>query len=385
MNQTRISQLQAWLTEQDIDAALVSLSENIILLCQDYWPRNGLAFCYVPKQGEAALLLPKPELEDLPAEFSGAVHAFGYVDLNEGNAYDNVAAILKTLSAGCTVRRVALELSAQSVAPALCDGEIILPGALTRGVVSAVWPDAALVDLLPATLAMRAIKNEGDIARIERVNRLAYAGIAEFCKVLERGADCTERSLAVLVESYIALHAADVGARYARAWAQVTSGPRTVGAWNAGMVTTDRSVQDGEPVMIEMGTAADGYFCDLTMTCCKGQAKGQIAEILETVRGAQAAALAAVRPGVRARDIDAAARSYIEQAGYGKYFNHGTGHGTGFAYHDGAPALNPASEDVLQAGMIHSVEPGIYVPGVGGVRLELNALVTEQGARVLGK
>lgn len=388
MEQKRITEIQQSLKQQKLDAAVFALSEDVLLIAQGYWSRNGLAFAVVPAEGTPALLVPKPEREDVPEDVGMPVYEFGSVDLAEGNAYENITAQLKQIAkAGnfAAAGRIGLELSIQNAAPSQCDGEVILPGAATQAAVRAAFPEAELVDILPLVFKSRKIKYASDIERIERVNRLAYAGLAEFARFLDEGKDCTEIQLAVMVESFIALHAQQYGVKYARAWAQVTSGPRTEGAWNSGVVTTNRSIADGEPVLIEMGTVADGYFCDLTLTHFKKEASGEIKKIYDVVVNAQKAALAAVRPGVSGREVDAAARKVVEEAGYGRYFNHGTGHGTGFAYHDGAPALNPSSTDVLEVGNIHSCEPGIYVPGVGGVRLEVNSLVTENGSRVLGK
>lgn len=388
MRNTRIAQMQEYLTENQLDAALLALSENIVLMCRQYWSRLGFGFLFVPRNGEATLIIPQPEAEDLPADFGINVRLFRHVELAAGNPYDNIAAILAQLGDEhgiCADCRIGIELRAQAVAPALCDGEVLLPGAVTQAMIRSVWSGAELVDILPATMEMRKRKTAVDIEKIERTNRLAYAGIDRFLETLAAGGSCTEIELASMVERYIAMHAGDFGGKYARAWAQVSSGARTEGAWYAGLVTTSRKIADGEPVLLEMGTVLDGYFCDLTICACKKEAKGQIAEMLDLVRRAQQAAIDAIRPGITGKAVDAAARAVIEAAGYGKYFNHGTGHGTGFAYHDGAPALNPTSDDVLEVGMVHSVEPGIYVPGVGGVRLEVNSLVTENGARVLGK
>ena len=105
-------------------------------------------------------------------------------------------------------------------------------------------------------------------------------------------------------------------------------------------------------------------------------------EIYDCVRTAHDLAIALVRPGVKAADIDRAARDHIERAGFGKYFGHGTGHGTGLNIHEG-PNISPKSKDVLQEGMVFTVEPGIYVPGFGGVRIEDMVHVTQDGAVLL--
>jgi Xaa-Pro aminopeptidase len=108
----------------------------------------------------------------------------------------------------------------------------------------------------------------------------------------------------------------------------------------------------------------------------------QLEEIHAVVARAQEAAIRAIRPGVVAKDVDAAARGVIAEAGYGDYFGHGTGHGIGLDIHEG-PAVRPHSETALEAGMVVTVEPGIYLPGWGGVRIEDDVLVTPEGCEVL--
>ena len=105
-------------------------------------------------------------------------------------------------------------------------------------------------------------------------------------------------------------------------------------------------------------------------------------KIYNTVLSAQQAAIDLIRPNIRARDVDAAARKVISKAGYGKYFGHGTGHGVGLMIHE-MPIISPKSEDILKEGMIFTIEPGIYIPGWGGVRIEDMVLVTKAGCRVL--
>jgi Xaa-Pro aminopeptidase len=114
-----------------------------------------------------------------------------------------------------------------------------------------------------------------------------------------------------------------------------------------------------------------------------GQPTAEQREVHELVRRAQGAAIAAVRPGAEAAAVDEAARRIIRQAGRDAQFMHITGHGLGYRYHEYAPLLAPGSRDILRAGMIHSVEPGLYGPAFGGIRIEDDLLVTEQGGEVL--
>lgn len=125
-----------------------------------------------------------------------------------------------------------------------------------------------------------------------------------------------------------------------------------------------------------------GYHSDLTRVWTAGKVPPKLHTIYGVVLNAQQAAIAAIRPGTQCKDVDAVARKVIDQAGYAKYFGHGLGHGIGLDIHEG-PRLSPISTDVLKPGMVVTVEPGIYLPGVGGVRIEDDVLVTRDGCEVL--
>lgn len=140
-----------------------------------------------------------------------------------------------------------------------------------------------------------------------------------------------------------------------------------------------RTLKPGDIVLIDMGCRKAGYCSDLTRTFVFGRMPGTwFAEIYEIVRTAQQAALEAVRPGIGARDVDAVARTIITDAGYGRQFGHGLGHGVGIEVHE-RPRLNFESDVILEEGMVVTIEPGIYLPGQGGVRIEDLAMVTAQG------
>ena len=144
-----------------------------------------------------------------------------------------------------------------------------------------------------------------------------------------------------------------------------------------------RRLRRGDLVVVDFGAEAGGYFSDMTRTVYLGRRpRGWRRRILETVLRAQEAALAAVRPGVPLADVDRAAREVIRRAGFGRYFGHGTGHGIGLEVHE-APSVTPASTARAEPGMVFTVEPGIYLPGRGGVRIEDMVLVTSRGCRRL--
>ncbi len=146
--------------------------------------------------------------------------------------------------------------------------------------------------------------------------------------------------------------------------------------------STDRPIQKGEPIIIDMGAKYDGYCSDMTRTVYLGKPDDIFKKVYDTVLAAQLTAIATVQPGMTGEAVDKLARTVIEQAGYGDKFGHGLGHGVGLEIHE-APRVSRNSTNVIKEGMPFTVEPGIYLPGWGGVRIE-DVIVLEEGkARVL--
>jgi len=143
---------------------------------------------------------------------------------------------------------------------------------------------------------------------------------------------------------------------------------------------TDRPLRSGEVVKVDFGALAAGYHSDMTRTVAFGDPDPRLCEIRDVVAAAQAAGIAAVRPGASVADVDAAARSVIGDAGYGASFPHGLGHGVGLEIHE-APFLGKDLEGMLEPGMVVTIEPGVYIPGLGGVRIEDMVEVTADGGR----
>jgi Xaa-Pro aminopeptidase len=145
---------------------------------------------------------------------------------------------------------------------------------------------------------------------------------------------------------------------------------------------SDRILESGDFVTLDYGARLEGYCSDITRTVALGEPTPKQVEVYNVVRQALEAAIASVRPGIEGKAVDAVARGIIADAGYGEYFGHGLGHGLGLAVHDG-PAFSTQSAAVMQPGIVATVEPGIYLPGWGGVRIEQDIVVTEEGCRVL--
>ncbi|HEX2922875.1 MAG TPA: M24 family metallopeptidase, partial [Chloroflexota bacterium] len=141
----------------------------------------------------------------------------------------------------------------------------------------------------------------------------------------------------------------------------------------------DRPLQTGEPIIIDWGARVKGYCSDITRTVVLGEADKQFKDLYKVVLEAQTRAEERIRAGMAGAKADSLARKVIEAAGYGEQFGHGLGHGVGLAIHE-SPRVGRASEDVLEDGMVFSVEPGVYLPGWGGIRIE--DLVLLQGGKV---
>ncbi len=141
-------------------------------------------------------------------------------------------------------------------------------------------------------------------------------------------------------------------------------------------------IKPGKPILFDWGANVDGYKSDLTRVIFLDNICPSLQRAYVSVRQAADAALARIKPGVAARKVDAAARTVIRQGGYGKYFGHGLGHGIGKEVHEG-PVIGPRSRDILEEGMVFTVEPGIYLPGRGGIRIENDVLVSSKGCRLL--
>jgi Xaa-Pro aminopeptidase len=222
---------------------------------------------------------------------------------------------------------------------------------------------------------LRAVKDADEIGTLRAAIKLGDEALA--AALAEARPGMTERELAWLIESYIRTH----GAESLAFDTIVGVGPHGAQPHHQ---TGDAPLVAGEPIVIDMGARLRGYCSDLTRTVCLGQPNDaeRFWEVYNTVLQAQLAAEALARAGVSGQAVDASARDLITQAGYGPNFGHGLGHGVGLFIHE-EPGFNRSNIAPLVPGNVVTVEPGIYLPGWGGVRIEDIVLITEDGAEVL--
>jgi Xaa-Pro aminopeptidase len=232
------------------------------------------------------------------------------------------------------------------------------------------------LDLVPThglVEGLRAVKDEDEIARIRAATEVANAAFARFAE--ERVIGRTERELAWRMDTF--LH---------EAGAEGNSFPTIVAAGangaNPHATPGDRVVEHGLSIVVDAGAVLDGYCSDCTRTFAAGRLDDDVQEAYDVCLRAQLAGLEAVRPGVTGIEADAAARDVIEAAGHGAHFGHGLGHGVGMDVHE-LPRVSTESTETLAAGNVTSVEPGVYLPGRGGIRIEDLVVVRDGGPEIL--
>lgn len=234
-------------------------------------------------------------------------------------------------------------------------------------------PRLELVPVSGLVEKLRIVKEPSEIALIRRAADLTRKAFEYAHKTMEAG--MTELRLAWLVESFLR----EGGSQAMPFEVICASGP------NAALPharPSERQIKAGEPVIIDIGAKLEYYCSDMTRTFCIGRPDDAYRKVYDTVKRAQAAGISAVRDNETSGEVDRAARKVIEDAGYGNAFGHGLGHGIGLAVHE-APRLGPGAKDRLKNGMVFTIEPGIYLPGWGGVRIEDDVLLENGKASVI--
>lgn len=235
-------------------------------------------------------------------------------------------------------------------------------------------PSAQFVGAESLFSDLRLCKDALEIKLMKEAERIAQDALAATVPFIKAGR--TEKEIA----SELVINLLRQGSESELPFAPIVAGgPNSA---NPHAVPTDRPLQEGDLLVIDWGGTYEGYFSDLTRTFAIGAVDPELRTIYETVKEANAAGRAAGKPHVVAGVVDVAARSVIEKAGYGKFFTHRTGHGLGMEAHEN-PYMFAANKLILLPGMVYTVEPGIYLPEKGGVRIEDNVVVSENGCEIL--
>ncbi|GAB4466451.1 MAG: aminopeptidase P family protein [Anaerolineales bacterium] len=357
MTQTRFDKLNASLRTSDLDAVILNPSPTLKYL-------TGLSFHLMERpvvlffalDQTPALVLPELELQKV-ASLPYALQVFAYGE--NPSAWGEV--FRKAVQAlGLDGKRIGVEPRNLRL--------------LEFQYVRSAAPQAEFPDAGGALAGLRLRKEPAEVETMRKAVKIARSALEATIPLIKMG--MTEKELSAELVMQLLRHGSEPEMPFSPI---VSAGPNSA---NPHASPTERRLQAGDLLVVDWGAAYEGYISDLTRTFAVGEVDAEYQKIHEVVQEANAAGRAAARPGVPCAEVDKAAREVIEKAGYGKYFTHRTGHGIGMEGHE-EPYMRGDNMQILEPGMAFTVEPGIYLPGRNGVRIEDNVVVTASGADVL--
>ena len=379
----RVERNRQLMAAHGLDGCICRLPENVLFF-SGWWPLTGTSWVIYTADGDSRLIVPAAEAGEAQADGIEQFAGYEWAHLGAGDPAAQIQAHLTSLAGalGLAGSRIGIEESFEAIAPPLNAGEPAVPTAASKALIQSALPNATLVDATEAIGVMRVCKTPAEVEKLRITNEIAGFALAAFADRVQVG--ISEIELAACAQSAAMVRGSGYkGVRSARAFAQVASGSGGEKAWRPCEITTGRTLQEGDIAMLELAVVADGYWADVTRTAVAGRAGDEQRRLYEMLLAAQAAGVDAIRPGATMSSVDKAARDVVDASGYGEHFLHVTGHGIGWRYHEVPPLLHPQNDAVLEVGMVTSVEPGVYVPGFGGLRIEDNVAVGETGPDVL--
>jgi len=353
---SKVEEIQNYLQQNQIDAAFVTTPDNVFYVSGfKSNPHERLLGVMIFKNAEPFLICPKMEIPDAKAA-GWSYEVVGHQDTE--NAMEVLAQTIK-------------DRNVNPSAFAIEKAHLIVERleALQQS-----FPEANFVRLDEKINAMRVIKDEHELEKLRKAAELADYAIEVGCKEIAEGK--TEMEIVTAIESAIQEKGCKMSFE-----TTVLSGPKTASPHG---IPGSRKIEKGDMVLFDLGVNYDGYCSDITRTVAFGEPSEAQKEIYHTVLAANTNAIAAVKPGVRAMELDKIARDTITDAGFGEYFTHRLGHGLGISVHE-FPSVTGTNELIMEEGMVFTIEPGIYKSDVTGVRIEDDVVVTKDGVEVLTK
>ena len=366
----KLERVRAEMADQDLDALVVRAPDNVVYLT-NFWGMKGYDAAVFPREGEPTLItLRTSEADAERAAWTRDVRFFDLYDLNDPRPPASRTLDLAR-EASHDHGRVGLELSLGTQASDRMVGE---PTTYTKAWFDA-WPDAA--DVTPLLNSARAIKSPQELERMRIANDIAASAMAYVKEHLRPG--MTEAEAAALWQGHVhgqGTQRDDVD--LALGFSLVWSGPgiRTFTA------TADRPIQENEPTLFEIWVCADGYWCDHTKNVCPGELEPRYDELLDDLLAVYRQALEHLKPGAGLAELDRLVREGIAQAGYPGQPSHPVAHGVGARAHE-PPYAHQSAAGTIEQNMVLAIEPGVYWPEGGGLRIEDNFLVTPAGPEQL--
>lgn len=353
----KLANLKKYLKQQQLDAALITDPHNIFYLTGfNSDPKERLLAVMAFAEAEPFLICPAMEATDAKmAGWTGEIA--GHADTQ-----DAMQVLYETAATrNVPMKRIAIEKAHMNVE--------------RYDAVNHYFQSPEIQSIDGQMNAMRVIKDEAELDILRHAASLADYAIEVAADVMQEG--MTEIELMTEIETALKKR----GITHMSFDTTVLTGPKAASPHGK---TGQRKIERGDLVLMDLGVVYEGYCSDITRTLAFGEPSEQAKEVYDIVKRAEQAALDAVRPGVTAAELDGIARKTIEDAGYGEYFTHRLGHGLGISVHE-FPSIHGGNDMPLEAGMVFTIEPGIYVTDQVGVRIEDDLVVTENGYEVLTK
>lgn len=374
LDQEKWRRVRQKMEAENLDALVVRAPDNVLYLT-NYWTMKGYDLAIFPREGDPTLIVIEPQFEEAKrTAWNSDVRFFRFYDPKDPRppTSRSLDLCLEVLRERKLTGRVGVELSQLSQ---ICDRMVGEPSLFTQGYFDA-FRDAAktVVDATPFLADLRMVKTRQEIERMRMANELASIGMEHARETIRPG--MKESEVAATIEGHI--HAVGIGYKgkveMARAFTLVWSG-KGIATFTA---TSDRPVQENEPTLVEIWVCADGYWTDLTKNLCPGKLTPEYDKLLSQLLVIFNQAITSAREGAALGELDRSIRQGIAAAGYAGQPSHPVAHGVGARAHE-PPFAHQAAPGKMKQGMVLAIEPGIYWPGGGGLRLEDNFLITESG------
>lgn len=390
MERARAEALVSLCEREGVHALICRLPQHVLMLT-GYLPVLGNDFCIVTlRDGTPTIYLVAAQSEErlIPKDVAAEISYYSEETLEK--LEDTLAAVREPLRQmfGKAHLEGGVKLGYEGVkapfAPAYT--QVSAPGTDTFELYKSLLPSASWHDATPLLHELAAVKMPSDLDVIRKCIAVAREGFDAARGAIHVGATEAEVEAATMATMLRAGYA-QPGIRRVFPHVHVMSGVRSEEAYKPFNLTSGRSLELGDPVLVQMEVGLDGYWCELTRTFFVEEAADIWQRAYAASRQAQDAALAVIREGISGSEADAAARQVMEREGFGKDFRTGLGHGFGFQAinHSALPVLHPVSTTTLRAGMVHNLEPAAYIEGVGGFRMNDDVLVTGTGNELLSQ
>jgi len=371
---------------EGLDAVIFRLAEDVVYV-SGYWPLCGPSCVFFPRDDEPSIITITDEEPQAKRSWIKDVHLVNVESIDRiGDPVKDGFDIIRGLAEDKKLANkvIGYEGSMELISTNYQRREVWTVGLPFYQGLRNTFPRAEIRDVSPLMFDIRSIKTSNEVDTIRIANRVADIGLEAFHRGIRDG--MREVDVQAMVEhELITKGVGYCGVERLVPLAFVMSGKNSADAYKMPNTSTENKLRMGDLVLLELNVNVEGYWSDTTRVYVLGTPTERQKKFFDVVIEAQQAAIDRIEDGIPASEINEAAFDVVKKHGLAQYVRHRLGHGTGCGLHEPVPAIHRASKHVMRANMVHSVEPGLYDPNVGGVRIEDMVLNTKDGAERLSK